>query len=138
MLEQGLSETQRFMRLFYFYTSVAAHGRSAHDLVGDEAVRAVFYSDTLPGNYCTGHVNLFLSAFRTFLPKAREIDFFGFAVKSDETKVAEGHSVFEVFVDGRWILADPMIGFVAFDAEGFATPYRSSSLCEPCPKVSTF
>ena len=46
VLAQGLSDPQRFLRLLYFYTSISAHGRSANDLLGEDAIRLELFERT--------------------------------------------------------------------------------------------
>jgi len=115
VLGQGLSDMQRFSRLLYFYTSISAHGRSANDFTGENAVRIVFHSDLSPGNYCTGHVNLFISIFGPYLPRMRKVDFFAMRKDKDGSARGIGHSIVEVLIDGRWIVADPTFGFIPVD-----------------------
>jgi hypothetical protein len=114
VLDPKLTETERFLRLFYFYTSTSALGRSADRFMGPNAVRILFHSDLTPGNYCTGHANFFISVFERYVPRMRRVDFFAMRRGKDGAR-ALGHSTLEVFVDGRWMLADPLYGFVPVD-----------------------
>src|SRR5262249_35560705 len=43
VLDPKLTETERFLRLFYFYTSTSALGRSADRFMGPNAVRILFH-----------------------------------------------------------------------------------------------
>jgi hypothetical protein len=117
VLEKALPKLQKFFNMFYFYTSIAALGRSANYLTGDEALPVVFYSNSYSGNFCTGHVVLFMSVFKNYCDAMRQIDFYGFIQKGGE-EVPEGHSVLEVYINGKWILVDPLLGFIPFDETG--------------------
>ncbi len=130
VLEKGISELQKFFRFFYFYTSLAAHGRSANAargkkmnyLIGNDALQFVFYSNYYSGNFCTGHQLLFQFLFEDYFEKTRKIDFYGFledeTSEKKDTQSSVGHSVLEVYVDGKWIVVDPMAGFIPFDENG--------------------
>jgi hypothetical protein len=117
VLKKGISELQRFFKIFYFYTSIAARGRCADYLSGYDALQFVFYSNMYSGNFCTGHVRLFQSIFKEYFQKMRPIDFYGF-IREDGKEIPEGHSVLEVYIDGKWVLVDPMLGFIPFDETG--------------------
>lgn len=118
VLENNLTELEKLFRLFYFYTSVAVHGRSADDLTGQDAVRFIFYTDYSSGNFCTGHVNMFESIFRDFFKKMRRINFYGLVQTPTNSDRLTGHSVLEVYADKQWVVVDPMTGFIPFSLEG--------------------
>lgn len=113
---------ERLLKTFYFYTSIAACGRSANNLTGDKALQVVFYSNNYSRNFCTGHQRLFQSIFEEYFEKTRKIDFFGFMRDQNsgekDAQSPVGHSVLEVYVDGKWIVIDPMAGFIPFDESG--------------------
>jgi len=117
VLEKGMSELDKFYRLFYFYTSISALGRAANYLSGEAALAQIFYSNMYSANYCTGHVKALQSILSSYYMENRMIDFYGF-VKEQAQEYPEGHSVLEVFVDGRWIMVDPLFGFIPFDKDG--------------------